>query len=78
MHPVGSTSFSFTGRYYDAEAKLYQYRVRMYEPATGRFIQRDPRKILFRKGDREPIMIAIWRGWLQLMAVVDDYDLLTL
>jgi RHS repeat-associated protein len=32
----------FTGRYYDTESKLYQYRARMYHPYLGRFLQRDP------------------------------------
>jgi hypothetical protein len=33
---------------------------------------------LGRKGDGEPGMISIWRGWLQLMSAVEVYDLLTL
>jgi len=33
---------------------------------------------LGRKGDGEPGMISIWRGWLQLLSAVEVYDLLTL
>jgi hypothetical protein len=33
---------------------------------------------LGRKGDGEPGMISIWRGWLQLASAVEVYDLLTL
>ncbi len=33
---------------------------------------------LGRKNDGEPGMLAIWRGWLQLMSAVEVYDLLTL
>ncbi|NLH18197.1 MAG: RHS repeat-associated core domain-containing protein [Phycisphaerae bacterium] len=32
----------FTGRQYDPETGLYQYRARMYSPALGRFLQPDP------------------------------------
>ena len=32
----------FTGRYYDPETKLYDYRARTYHPYLGRFLQRDP------------------------------------
>ncbi len=31
---------------------------------------------LGRKGDGEPGLISIWRGWLQLMSAVEIYDLL--
>jgi RHS repeat-associated protein len=34
--------FMFTGREYDAEVRLYNYRARHYDPAIGRFMQRDP------------------------------------
>ncbi|MBE7462590.1 MAG: hypothetical protein HS116_03750 [Planctomycetes bacterium] len=34
--------YLFTGREYDAESGLYQYRLRYYQPATGRFISQDP------------------------------------
>jgi len=32
----------FTGRYWDPDAALYQYRARWYDPGTGRFLSRDP------------------------------------
>ncbi len=34
--------YLFTGREYDAEAGLYYYRARTYDPNTGRFMQHDP------------------------------------
>lgn len=34
--------FMFTGRFYDADAGLYQYRARWYHPLLGRFLTRDP------------------------------------
>ena len=44
----GST-YSYTGRYYDADAGLYYYRARWYDPVAGRFISEDP--IGFAGGD---------------------------
>jgi len=40
----GSTTggYAFTGREWDAEAALYYYRARYYDPKTGRFISADP------------------------------------
>jgi RHS repeat-associated protein len=35
-------SYLFTGRRLDSETGLYWYRARHYNPATGRFLQRDP------------------------------------
>ena len=32
----------FTGREYDEESGLYNYRARAYSPTIGRFLQRDP------------------------------------
>ena len=32
----------FTGRYFDPETRLYDYRARTYHPYLGRFLQRDP------------------------------------
>ncbi len=34
--------YMFTGRRYDTESGLYYYRMRMYDPELGRFIQTDP------------------------------------
>jgi RHS repeat-associated protein len=34
--------WTFTGRFFDEETGFYYYRARMYDPATGRFLQRDP------------------------------------
>ncbi len=34
--------FLFTGRRLDSESSLYYYRARYYDPARGRFLQRDP------------------------------------
>jgi RHS repeat-associated protein len=41
--------FTYTGREFDAESGLYFYRVRYYDPATGRFQSEDP--IGFAAGD---------------------------
>ena len=38
---VGSP-YGFQGRRLDAETGLYYFRARVYDPATGRFLQRDP------------------------------------
>ena len=43
--PLGQ-DVGYTGRWYDAEAGLWQYRFRAYTPALGRFLQRDPLGIL--------------------------------
>ncbi len=34
--------FAFTGRDWDADAELYYYRLRWYDPAVGEFIGEDP------------------------------------
>jgi RHS repeat-associated protein len=39
--PLGQ-SWGFTGRLHDAETSLTYYRARHQDPATGRFLQRDP------------------------------------
>lgn len=41
--------FTYTGRIWDAEIELYDYRARTYAPDLGRFIQKDP--IGFEGGD---------------------------
>ena len=44
--PITSTAignpYMFTGRRWDDETAIYYYRARMYDPALGRFLQRDP------------------------------------
>ena len=51
LHPNGTSVRSesmanntrmFTGRLWDFESRLYQYRHRYMEPTLGRFVQRDP------------------------------------
>lgn len=34
--------YLYTGRYYDAESGLYEFRARAYSPRLGRFVQQDP------------------------------------
>ena len=34
--------YSYTGREFDAETGLHYYRARYYDPASGRFLQKDP------------------------------------
>ena len=34
--------FGFTGRDWDADAALYYYRARWYDPLVGRFLSEDP------------------------------------
>src|SRR5690606_32682717 len=41
--------YSYTGREWDADAQLYAYRARWYDPVVGRFISEDP--IGFAAGD---------------------------
>jgi RHS repeat-associated protein len=40
--PNHTNPFLFTGRRFDAEAGLYYYRARYYNPHIGRFLQTDP------------------------------------
>jgi len=35
-------AFTYTGRHWDAVARLYHYRARAYDPDTGSFLQHDP------------------------------------
>jgi RHS repeat-associated protein len=35
----GASRFRYTGQIAIPEAKLYHYKARMYDPATGRFMQ---------------------------------------
>jgi len=35
-------AFMYTGQRYDSNTGLYDYKARMYDPATGRFLTRDP------------------------------------
>jgi RHS repeat-associated protein len=41
-HSAVGNSYLFTGRQLDEESGIYYYRARYYDPAEGRFIQRDP------------------------------------
>jgi len=41
--PLVRTSYSYTGREYDSESGYYYYRARYYDPAVGRFLQKDPK-----------------------------------
>ena len=41
-HSAIGNPWTFTGRQFDEESGLYFYRARYYDPAKGRFIQRDP------------------------------------
>ena len=41
--------FAYTGRIWDAEIGLYDYRLRTYDPVLGKFIQKDP--LSFAAGD---------------------------
>ncbi|GAB5443819.1 MAG: hypothetical protein Fues2KO_41680 [Fuerstiella sp.] len=46
---VNEPRYAFTGREWDADADLYYYRARWYDPTVGRFISEDP--IGFAAGD---------------------------
>jgi RHS repeat-associated protein len=39
---TGTPSYAYTGREWDAEAGLYYYRARYYDPKNGRFLSEDP------------------------------------
>ena len=47
--PANGDRIKFTGREWDAEAGLYYYRSRMYDPASGRFLSED--QLGFAAGD---------------------------
>jgi RHS repeat-associated protein len=56
-HSAVSNFCLFTGREYDEESGLYDYRARSYHPLLGRFLQRDPIQIgdnLYRYVDDTP------------------------
>ncbi len=38
----GPPAYAYTGREWDADAELYYYRARWYDPVAGRFISEDP------------------------------------
>ena len=40
--PIVAHTFSFTGREYDKESKLFYYRARFYDQQSGRFLSKDP------------------------------------
>ncbi|RMG32193.1 MAG: RHS repeat-associated core domain-containing protein, partial [Planctomycetota bacterium] len=47
--PLSALSYAYTGRLWDADAQLYYYRARWYDPTAGRFISEDP--VGFAAGD---------------------------
>ncbi|RMG33643.1 MAG: hypothetical protein D6725_15380, partial [Planctomycetota bacterium] len=47
--PLSTPHYAYTGRVWDADAQLYYYRARRYDPAAGRFISEDP--VGFAAGD---------------------------
>ncbi|MFH5806531.1 RHS repeat domain-containing protein, partial [Alienimonas sp. DA493] len=38
----GPPAYAYTGREWDADAQLYYYRARWYDPVAGRFVSEDP------------------------------------
>ena len=40
--PSRDVTVGYTGRHWDADARLYDYRARWYDPAAGRFVSEDP------------------------------------
>jgi RHS repeat-associated protein len=59
-----SNRFLFTGREYLPEAKLYDYRNRIYSPELGRFVQTDPERFqandinLYRYVNNQPTLLS--------------------
>jgi len=47
---LGGTAFGFTGQRYDPELELSYYKMRIYSPKLGRFLQPDPAGYVTRKG----------------------------
>ncbi len=63
--------YTYTGREFDAESGLYYYRARYYDPATGRFLQKDhlgitEGKNLYPYVDNNPIRYADPSGLLRV------------
>jgi RHS repeat-associated protein len=48
-NPAVTTRYLFTGREFDPETGLYDYRARHYDPAARRFVSEDPKR--FQGGD---------------------------
>lgn len=81
---TGSTvenPFRFTGREWDADADLYYYRTRYYDPSVGRFISRDKIGLvggwnLYIYVDNKPIQLIDPNGldW-RLPGWIEDIDL---
>jgi len=68
--PLGN-HWTFTGRFLDEESGLLYYRARYYDPATGRFVQRDPQGYtagsnLFAYADSDPSTLCDPAGLLSM------------
>jgi RHS repeat-associated protein len=46
--------YTYTSREFDSESGLYYYRARYYDPASGRFLQKDPVWLLSKNTNRYP------------------------
>ncbi|OYZ19206.1 MAG: hypothetical protein B7Y39_12445 [Bdellovibrio sp. 28-41-41] len=74
------TSFTYTGREYEAETGLLYYRARYYDPSNGRFLQQDtdpgslrnPASVInkYTYADNRPILLNDPSGKFPLLAAV--------
>tara|TARA_B110001454_G_scaffold173944_1_gene165312 strand:- start:2463 stop:10619 length:8157 start_codon:yes stop_codon:yes gene_type:complete len=74
------TSFTYTGREYEAETGLLYYRARYYDPSNGRFLQQDtdpgslrnPASVInkYTYADNRPVLLNDPSGKFPLLAAV--------
>jgi RHS repeat-associated protein len=64
VHSAGTTpnNFLYRGDQFDPDLGLYYLRARYYNPATGRFMSRDPEMETSRPGHAAQVPLCQWRS----------------